>query len=192
MKLLVGLGNPDEKYNMTRHNAGFMVMDEIANLCSVQINQKKFKSLIAITKIRNEKVLLMKPQTYMNLSGEAIIAAMNYYGLEPSDICVIYDDVDTECGRIRLREKGSAGGHNGMKSIIGYLGTNEFCRIRIGIDSIDGREKKNYVLGHFNKEQVPLIEDAVKRAASAAIDFVNLNFQNVMNAYNRKKDEKNN
>jgi len=188
MKLLIGLGNPDEKYNLTRHNAGFMVMDEIASLCDVQITQKKFKALIAMTKIKNEKVLLMKPQTYMNLSGEAVIAAMNYYDISPSDICVIYDDVDTECGRIRLREKGSAGGHNGIKSIISCLGTNEFSRIRIGIDTINGREKKNYVLGHFNKEQAPLIEEAIKNAAQAAIDFVNEKFQNVMNNYNRKKE----
>ena len=186
MKLIVGLGNPEKKYDLTRHNAGFMVMDEIANLCDVKINQKKFKSLIALTTIKGEKVLLMKPQTYMNLSGEAVQAAASYYQIDNSDICVIYDDVDTICGKLRLREKGSAGGHNGIKSIIQLLGTNEIPRIRVGIDSTTGREKKNYVLGHFTAEQMPEIEDATKKAANAAIEFVYKKFQDVMNIYNRK------
>ena len=184
MKLIVGLGNPDKKYELTRHNTGFMVMDRIAKICNVNIDQKKFKALIALTTIKGEKVLLMKPQTYMNLSGEAIQAAVHFYQIQPEDICVIYDDLDMPCGKLRLREKGSAGGHNGMKSIIQHLGTQVFPRIRVGIDK-SPYDTIDYVMGRFTAEQLPLMEKSLDRAAEAAIAFVHKKYQDVMNTYNR-------
>ena len=134
MKLIVGLGNPGREYVHTRHNAGFEVMDAIADHVSADISQKKFKALIDKVRIGNESVLLMKPQTYMNNSGEAVRAAMDFYHLTPQDLLVIYDDMDMPVGRLRLRQKGSAGGHNGIKSIIAHIHTQEFDRIRVGID----------------------------------------------------------
>lgn len=184
MKLIVGLGNPGNQYELTRHNTGFMVMDRVADKCGVNINQKKFKALIAITTIMGEKVLLMKPQTFMNLSGEAIQAAAHFYQIQPEDICVIYDDLDMPCGRLRLREKGSAGGHNGIKSIIQHLGTQEFPRIRVGIDK-STYDTIDYVMGRFTADQLPLMEKSLDKAANAAIEFVYKKYQDVMNVYNR-------
>ncbi|MDD6467438.1 MAG: aminoacyl-tRNA hydrolase [Erysipelotrichaceae bacterium] len=185
MKLIIGLGNPEAKYDGTRHNTGFMVMDRIAKQCQVNIDQKKFKALVSLTNIRGEKVLLMKPLTYMNLSGEAIQMAMHFYQIDPSDICVIYDDMDLPCGQLRLREKGSAGGHNGMKSIISHIGTDVFPRIRVGIDH-SPYDTIDYVLGRFSSEQMKLMESSLDRAADAALAFVTRKFQDVMNIYNRK------
>ena len=124
MKLIVGLGNPGKEYERTRHNAGFDVMDEIARMASASITQKKFKALVDKVNIGGQSVLLMKPQTYMNNSGEAVRAAMDFYHLQPQDLLVIYDDMDLAVGRLRLRQKGSAGGHNGIKSIIAHIGTH--------------------------------------------------------------------
>lgn len=185
MKLIVGLGNPEAKYDGTRHNTGFMVMDRIAKQLQVNIDQKKFKALIALTNIKGEKVLLMKPLTYMNLSGEAIQMAMHFYQIDPTDVCVIYDDLDLPCGQLRLREKGSAGGHNGMKSIISHMGTNVFPRIRVGIDKAP-YGTIDYVLGKFSSEQMKLMDGSLDRAADAAIEFVTKSYADVMNVYNRK------
>ncbi|MCF0110294.1 MAG: aminoacyl-tRNA hydrolase [Erysipelotrichaceae bacterium] len=185
MKLIVGLGNPDEKYDQTRHNTGFMVMDLISGEMNTPITQKKFNALLGSTTVKGEKVLLMKPLTYMNLSGDAIVAAMNYYHIEPKDLCVIYDDMDLPCGKIRLREQGSAGGHNGMKSIIANLHTDAFPRIRVGIDKHEFADTVDYVLGRFTKEQRELLDPAMEKAAKAAIAFCTMKFQDVMNRYNR-------
>ena len=184
MKLIVGLGNPGNKYELTRHNTGFMVMDRIASKCGVSIDQKKFKALIAVTTIKGEKVILMKPQTFMNLSGEAVQAACHFYQISPKDILVIYDDLDMPCGKLRLREKGSAGGHNGIKSIIQHMSTQEFCRIRVGIDK-SSYDTIDYVMGKFTAEQKPLMDKSLDKAAEAAVEFVSKRFSDIMNTYNR-------
>lgn len=186
MKLIVGLGNPGKQYEKTRHNTGFMVMDYLSESLHCEINQKKFKALIGQTIVKGEKVLLMKPQTYMNLSGEAVIEAMKFYQIDVDDILVIYDDLDLPVGKIRLREQGSAGGQNGIKNIIAHLHTQEFKRIRVGIDQDRLVVTSDYVLGKIPKAERDLHQDAVKRAGEAAEQFITKPFHDVMGIYNRK------
>lgn len=186
MKLIVGLGNPGKEYENTRHNSGFCVMDAIAKECNVEINQKKFKALVAQTRIGKESVLLMKPQTYMNLSGEALIQAVNFYHIDIKDILVIYDDLDLPVGKIRLREKGSAGGQNGMKNIIQHLHTQEFNRIRVGIGKDARVPIIDWVLGKIRKEEQEAYEQAIKQACDAAIYSCSHSFIDTMSAYNKK------
>jgi len=186
MKLLVGLGNIGKEYEKTRHNTGFLVMDEIAKQLNETFKTNKFKAQIIKTTIKNEQVILMKPSTYMNNSGEAIAEAVNFYNLNPKeDVVVFYDDLDLPYGTLRLREKGSSGGHNGIKSIIQHLGTNEFKRVRIGIEKNPMIPVVDYVLGKVEKEHQQAWLDAINRAASAAIECVFLPFQEVMNKYNK-------
>mgnify|MGYP001325653398 FL=1 len=180
MKLIVGLGNPGKEYEMTRHNSGFCVLDAIAEECCVDITQKKFKALIANTRISGEAVVLMKPQTFMNLSGEAVRAAMDFYKLSAQDLLVIYDDLDLPVGKIRLRAQGSAGGQNGMKNIIRHIGTQEFDRIRVGIGVID------WVLGKIRREELEDYRQAVELARDAAIYSCSHSFMDTMSHFNRK------
>ena len=161
MKLIAGLGNPGKEYENTRHNSGFCVMDAIAKELHVDITQKKFKTLICMTRIQGEQVLLMKPQTYMNNSGEAIIEAVKFYHIDVKDILIIYDDLDLPVGKIRLREKGSAGGQNGMKNIIAHLHTQEFKRIRVGIGKDSRVPVIDWVLGKIRKEDREDYEKAI-------------------------------
>lgn len=186
MKLIVGLGNPGKEYENTRHNSGFAVMDAIAKECNVDITQNKFKALIGQTRIKGENVLLMKPQTYMNLSGEALIQAVNFYHIDISDILVIYDDLDLPVGKIRLRERGSAGGQNGMKNIIQHLHTQEFNRIRVGIGKDSRVPVIDWVLGKVRKEEKEDYDKAVQMACEAAIFSCTNSFMDTMNRYNRK------
>lgn len=186
MKLIVGLGNPGKEYENTRHNAGFAVMDALAESCSVEITQKKFKALIALTRINGEQVLLMKPQTYMNLSGEAVQEAMKFYRIDVKDILVIYDDMDLAVGKIRLREKGSAGGQNGMKNIISHVHTQEFARIRVGIGKDSRVPTVDWVLGKIRKEEQEDFQSAINLAKDAAIYSVTHTFVDTMNKFNRK------
>ena len=192
MKLIVGLGNPGREYVHTRHNAGFEVMDAIADHVSADISQKKFKALIDKVRIGNESVLLMKPQTYMNNSGEAVRAAMDFYHLTPQDLLVIYDDMDMPVGRLRLRQKGSAGGHNGMKSIIKHLGGDTFPRIRVGIggEKHPGQDLADYVLGHFKDDEKELLSDALDKAEKAAELFAQDEFSEAMNKYSVGKKKR--
>ena len=187
MKLIVGLGNPGKEYERTRHNAGFEVMDEIARQESASISQKKFKALVDKVNIGGQSVLLMKPQTYMNNSGEAVRAAMDFYHLQPQDLLVIYDDMDLAVGRLRLRQKGSAGGHNGIKSIIAHIGTQEFDRIRVGIDKDPRIPTVNWVLGKIRKEELEAYMESVQEAAKAAIFSVTHDFTETMNQFNKKQ-----
>jgi len=183
MKCIIGLGNPGKLYQHTRHNVGFMVIDTL--MAHFQVTpQAKFKSELVQVKINNETVLLVKPLTYMNLSGEAVALVMDYYHIDPKDILVIYDDLDIEVGKIRVREKGSAGGHNGMKSIIQYLHTQEFSRIRIGVGKNALIETKDYVLGQFMKAEQPIIQDVVNRVKQACFDYPLITFVNLMTKYN--------
>lgn len=185
MKCIVGLGNPGKKYEATRHNIGFKVIDELAARNHWDINKTKFNSTYAMETVNGEKVILLKPQTYMNLSGEAIRPLMAYYNIELEDVLVIYDDLDLEPGRIRLREKGGHGGHNGIRSTIEQLGTKEFKRIRIGI----GRPNSpipvvDYVLGTFYKAEQEDIGVSINNAADAAMAWLEKPFLDVMNTYN--------
>lgn len=185
MKLIVGLGNPGKQYENTRHNIGFEVIEELSKNFSILLDQSKFKGLYGVGFYKGEKVVLLKPLTYMNLSGESIRAVMDYYRIETEDIVVIYDDLDLPAGKIRLRQKGSAGGHNGIKSTIAHLGTQEFNRIRIGIDRPkNGMKVPDYVLGRFSEEEKILTQDAVKKSAEACECWLEKPFLQVMNEFN--------
>lgn len=186
MKLIVGLGNPGKQYENTRHNIGFEVIDELSNRFSIPLNQSKFKGLYGIGFHQGEKVILLKPLTYMNLSGESIRAVCDYYQIDIENIVIIYDDLDLPVGKIRLRQKGSAGGHNGIKSTVAHLGTQEFNRIRIGIDRPkNGMKVPDYVLGRFHDEERPLTQEAVKKSAAACEAWLEKPFLQVMNEFNQ-------
>lgn len=185
MKLFVGLGNPGKEYEETRHNVGFMVIDELARRWNVSYNQAKFHGIFASHVISGEKVILCKPLTYMNLSGECVRPLIDYFKIDIEDVVVIYDDLDLPVGKIRLRTKGSAGGHNGIKSLIHHLGTEQFKRIRVGISRPqNGQKITDYVLGRFLAEEVPEIKQAIHRAADACEKFVGAPFVQVMNEFN--------
>ena len=186
MKCIVGLGNPGKQYEQTRHNIGFEVIDALSQKLSIPLDQSKFKGLYGIGVHNGEKVLLLKPLTYMNLSGESIRALMDYYQIDIDDVVVIYDDLDLPAGKVRLRQKGSAGGHNGIKSTIAHLGTQEFNRIRIGIDRPqNGMSVPDYVLGRFRKEEIELTGEAVKKSADACEAWLTKPFLQVMNEFNQ-------
>ena len=189
MKLIIGLGNPGKQYEQTRHNAGFMVLDKIAKELNVSFQASKFKGLLAQTRVGNEQVFLLKPQTFMNLSGESVIQVVNYYQININDIIVIYDDKDTEVGEIRLRPKGSAGGQNGVKNIIQHLGTQEFSRIRVGIGNNGRMNMADYVLSPIEKQNRDLFDAATDKASQAAIDSISRSFNDVMTKYNTKQND---
>ncbi|WP_027410134.1 aminoacyl-tRNA hydrolase [Anoxybacteroides tepidamans] len=185
MKLFVGLGNPGREYEQTRHNIGFMIVDELAKRWSISYNQAKFNGVFASHIIAGEKVILCKPLTYMNLSGECVRPFMDYYKIDIEDVVVIYDDLDIPVGKIRLRMKGSAGGHNGIKSLIHHLGTDQFKRIRVGIGRPqNGQRVADYVLGRFTQEEEADIQHAIIRAADACEKAVSASFLQVMNEFN--------
>ena len=168
MYAIIGLGNPDKKYEKTRHNVGFDVIDELAEQMGIEVKTKRHKALCGIGTIGSEKVVLVKPQTYMNLSGESVRAVMDFYKLDAkSDIIVVSDDISLPVGKIRIRTKGSAGGHNGLKSIISHAGTDGFTRIKVGVGANEGDLVK-HVLGKFSKQDRVFVDDAIRDAASAA------------------------
>ena len=186
MKLIAGLGNYGKEYERTRHNAGFRVMDEIAMECHTEISQKKFQALISMIRIKGEQVLLMKPQTYMNNSGEAIGAAMRFYQIKSEDLLVIYDDIDLAVGKLRLREKGSAGGQNGMKSVIAHVGTDQIRRIRVGVGNDPLADRIGWVLGKIPQAQWEEHQASLILARDAALYSVTHTFQETMNRYNKR------
>jgi peptidyl-tRNA hydrolase, PTH1 family len=186
MKCIVGLGNPGKMYEKTRHNVGFRVIDALIKRDNLK-TQKKFKSEIVQTTLNNMPVLLVKPQTFMNLSGEAVRLVMDFYKLEIKDILIIYDDLDLPVGQFRLREKGSAGGHNGMKSLIQHFGTQEFPRLRIGIDKNPLILRPDYVLGKFSKEDEKILVSSIEKAVNCCEDFTRINFVDLMTKYNTKE-----
>lgn len=186
MKVFVGLGNPGRQYEETRHNIGFMVIDELADKWNIPLTQSKFKGIFGQGTVNGEKVLLVKPLTYMNLSGECVRPLLDFYKLDVEDLVVIYDDLDLPAGKLRLRQKGSAGGHNGIKSLIQHLGTQNFNRIRMGIDRPkNGPSISDYVLGKFHAEERPAIDDSVKKAAEACEESLSKEFLQVMNTFNQ-------
>lgn len=184
MKLIVGLGNPGKEYALTRHNCGFMVIDALADKFNVSVEQKKFKSLYVKFKYHGEDIILLKPQTFMNLSGEAVIAAMNFFKIDIDDVLVIYDDLDMPVGKLRLRKSGSAGGHNGIKNIIAHLSSNNFKRIRVGIDRHPYIPVVDYVLSKFTKEESSMINQGIENARDAVLDYLDHDFDYAMNRYN--------
>ena len=192
MYIIAGLGNPTKEYDNTRHNIGFAAIDALADKYGISVSDMKNKALMGKGVINGNKVMLLKPLTYMNLSGEAIRAAVDYYKIdEKSELIVIYDDISLDPGQLRIRLKGSAGGHNGIKNIIAYLGTQEFPRIKVGVgDKPPRMDLADYVLGHFSKEEQGTMADAVKEAADAVCEIVNVGIAQAMNDHNRKKEEK--
>lgn len=191
MKIICGLGNPGENYANTRHNCGFMVIDELARNLGVSVDKKRFEAKVAETFVDGQKVLLMKPETYMNNSGVALRQAMDYYKVDPEDVLIIYDDLDTPVGSIRLRQKGSAGGHNGIKSIIQWMMTDKFNRIRVGIGRNPQIPIIEYVLTRFRPEERQPLLEAVQKAADAARTSVRTDFNKVMSDFNPKAPKKN-
>ncbi|MGG7179040.1 aminoacyl-tRNA hydrolase [Clostridium paraputrificum] len=183
MFLIVGLGNPGKDYENTRHNIGFDGIDVIANKYNIEVNRIKFKGVCGEGFIKGEKVILLKPTTYMNLSGESLRAAMDFYKLTEEDILVIYDDISLEVGRLRIREKGSAGGHNGIKSIISHLGTDKFSRIKIGVGQPKG-DLVNHVLGKFSKDEREVLDEALDVVVSASEIIMVGDAKEAMNKFN--------
>ena len=184
--LIVGLGNPGEKYENTRHNVGFQVIDELAERQGKPVQRLKFKALTGLLTIGGEKALVMKPVTYMNLSGEAVRPAADFYKLPPERILVISDDVALAAGRLRIRAKGSAGGHNGLKSIIQHLGTDQFPRIKIGVGQKPhpDYDMADWVLSKFTGEDLKTITEAVKKAADAVACYIENGPDQAMNRFN--------
>lgn len=183
MFLIVGLGNPGKEYKNTRHNIGFDAIDVIAKKYKIEVNRIKFKGVYSETFIGGEKVILLKPSTYMNLSGESIRAVMDFYKINKEDVLVIYDDISLEVGRLRIRDKGSAGGHNGIKSIISNMGTEEFARIKIGVGQPKGDLVK-YVLGNFAKEERQMLHEVLDLVVSATEVIIKEDVKEAMNKYN--------
>lgn len=185
MKLVVGLGNPGKKYEGTRHNVGFDCIDRCAEMMDISIDETKFNGIYGKGIVDGEKLILLKPLTYMNLSGECVRAIVDYYRIDIENLLIIYDDLDLPTGKIRLRQKGSAGGHNGIKSIIEHLGTEHFKRIRVGIDRpSQGEAVVDYVLGTFRPEERERIAPAIEKTAKAVQRWMTLPFQQVMNEFN--------
>ena len=188
MYIIVGLGNPSKQYEGTRHNAGFMTLDVLADRYNIDISEKKHKALCGKGVIEGNKVVLLKPQTFMNLSGESVRAAADFYKVAPEEIIVIYDDISLEPGQLRVRKKGSAGGHNGMKNIIAHLGTQVFTLIRVGVgEKPAGMDLADYVLGRFSKGERELLEEAFKEGARAAVAILCDGIESAMNQFNGKK-----
>lgn len=186
MFLIAGLGNPGREYEMTRHNIGFHFIDYIADKLGVKVTKLKFKGLYGEARFGGEKLLLVKPQTYMNLSGECIRDFAAFYKIPPQNIIIVHDDVSLDRGNIRIRPKGSDGGHNGLKSIIYQLCSDEFVRIKMGVGSAEHGGLADFVLGRFTKDEIPVMEDAIIRAYEACELIVAGNIDRAMNKYNSK------
>lgn len=188
MYIIAGLGNPTKEYDKTRHNVGFSVIDVLADRMGIDVTEKKHRALCGKGMLEGQKVILAKPQTFMNLSGESVRSLVDFYKVSADEVIIIYDDISLEPGQLRIRAKGSAGGHNGIKNIIAHLGTQEFPRIKVGI----GEKPKNmdladYVLSRFSKGEQELMEDAFREAADAAAMMVSQGIDPAMNHFNAKK-----
>lgn len=191
MYIIAGLGNPSKEYEGTRHNAGFQVIDRIAEKYNISVDVKKHRALIGKGIIAGQKVILAKPQTFMNLSGESIRSLLDYYKIdEENELIVIYDDISLEPGQIRIRAKGSAGGHNGIKNIIQHLGGQVFPRIKVGVGEKPPKmDLADYVLGHFSKEEKEQMDEGYEHAMHALELILMGEISEAMNEYNRKKRE---
>lgn len=192
MYIIAGLGNPTREYEGTRHNIGFMAIDAIADRYQIGMMECRHRALIGKGRINGARVVLVKPLTYMNLSGEAVRAVADYYKIdEKSELIVIYDDVSLDVGQIRIRKKGSAGGHNGIKNIIAQFGHDTFARIKIGVgEKPKGYDLADYVLGHFSKEELQVMADSLERVDSAVGLMIEGRVDEAMNRYNKKNGSK--
>lgn len=188
MYLVAGLGNPGTQYEMTRHNIGFHAIDYIADELGCKIKKLKYKALYGECEINGEKVFLVKPQTYMNLSGDSLVEFVNFFKIPVENVIVISDDISIDVGRIRVRAKGSAGGHNGLKSIIYQLKADNFARVRIGVGAPthEDYDLADYVLGRFTKEEIPVLEEAIIKSHKAVCEIIARGVQSAMNKYNGK------
>ena len=185
MYLIVGLGNPENEYAHTRHNMGFDTINQIAKNNNIQITKNKFKGLCESTIIQNQKVILLKPQTYMNLSGESVKEVAEFYNLKPEEIIVIYDDIDIEKGYIKIRKKGGAGSNNGMKSVVEELQSTDFARIRVGIGQPEFKSDMiNYVIGKVSQEEQEILQQGVEKAAKAVEEILKNGIDIAMNKFN--------
>ena len=188
MFIIAGLGNPGKEYEKTRHNAGFCCIDVLASKYNINVRENEHKALVGKGYIEGQKVILVKPQTYMNNSGEAIREITDYYKVDPeSELIVLYDDISLDVGMLRIRDKGSAGGHNGIKSIIAHLGTQNFLRIKVGVgDKVPQGDLVDHVLGHFNSDDSKTMKDSFEKAAEATVMLLGDDLEKAMNIYNRK------
>ena len=188
MYIIVGLGNPGKQYAKTRHNVGFDTIDRLADRYNISVDTKKHKALCGKGMIEGQKVVLAKPQTFMNLSGESVRELTDFYKIDPEEeLIVIYDDISLEPGQLRVRPKGSAGGHKGIKNIIAQIGTQVFKRVKVGVgEKPKGYDLADYVLGHFSKEERAVMEDAFERAAEAAVCMMNDSMEHAMNQFNKR------
>lgn len=192
MKIIIGLGNPGKEYAATRHNMGFMAIDRLADKYGIDIIDLKHKGMCGNGMIEGEKVMLVKPQTYMNNSGECVRELMDYYKTEPEDIIIIYDDIDLDPGQLRIRKSGTAGSHNGMKSVISHMGTQIFPRVRIGVGAKpDGWDLADYVLSRITPEADKEIVKGIATAGEAVASILTKGIDEAMNIYNRHKSESN-
>ncbi|HHW48224.1 MAG TPA: aminoacyl-tRNA hydrolase [Clostridiaceae bacterium] len=183
--LIAGLGNPGKKYDNTRHNVGFDTIDMLSYKFGIKVNKLKFKALTGEGSIEGKRVLLLKPQTFMNLSGESVREAVEWYKPSLNNLIIIYDDIDIPLGKIRVRAKGSAGSHNGMKSVIYQIQSDEFPRVRIGIDKPpENWDLADYVLSKFNEQEREVIDNSIKRAAEAVVTIIKSGTEAAMNLYN--------
>lgn len=185
MKLIVGLGNPGKEYKLTRHNVGFMVIDEIMRRLGNPKMKEKFNGLYYEYVNSDEKIILLKPQSFINLSGEVINKYINYYDIKVSDIIIINDDLDLEVGKYKLKPAGGSAGHNGLKSIEHFLQTDEYKRLKIGISNDKSIETRDYVLGNFNDEEQKKIKEIIMIAADIIEEYQKLKFEDLMNKYNK-------
>lgn len=190
MYIIAGLGNPGKKYENTRHNMGFMAIDLLADEYDISVDKLKFKSLVGEGRIAGQRVLLLKPQTYMNLSGDAIREAMNFYKIDPENLIIIYDDIDIPTGTFRIRKKGSAGTHNGMRSIVQQIQSDQFPRIRVGIGSEKKVDLMHYVIGGVSKSEAELLKDALVKSAKGAAAIVEKGIDKAMNEFNVRPPKK--
>lgn len=185
MYIIVGLGNPGKQYEKTRHNVGFDVIDMLSDEYGISVTKAKHKALIGEGRVGNEKVILVKPQTYMNLSGETLIDIYNYYKVDLENIVVIYDDIDLDVGKLRIRKKGSGGTHNGMRSIVKCLGSTEFPRVRVGVSKpMPGQNLADFVLSRFRKEELDDLQIGLEKAFNAVDCMIRQNLDLAMNKYN--------
>ncbi len=190
MYIIVGLGNPGEKYAHTRHNVGFEVIDILADRIGIHVDEKKHKGLCGRGVLEGQKVVLVKPQTFMNASGECVRAVADFYKVTEEEIILVYDDISLEPGRLRVRGKGSAGGHNGIKNIIAHLGSQEFPRVKVGIgEKPKGMDLADYVLSHFSKGEWEQMEEAFRNAADAVTVLISQGTEEAMNRFNGGKKE---